>query len=76
MSGKASPADIPVNVIKKSTGLDTRHRSANTALAVHEQQTEAVSVMAKTLEVDLKLCLLNAPQHSECQMYIEHGADL
>lgn len=49
VSSRTSPTDGPVKVIKKNTGLDMCHQSEKTATSVHEQQTEAVSIMAKTL---------------------------
>ncbi len=63
VSSRTSPTDGPVKVIKKSTGLDMCHRSEKTTMSMHEQQTEAVSIMAKTLEVSFRLYFLHAALH-------------
>lgn len=64
VSSKTSPTSGPVKVIKKSTGLDMCHQSEKTASRVHEQQTEALSIMATALEVSFRFCFLHAGLHS------------
>lgn len=68
VSSKTSPTDVPVKVIKKSTGLDMCHQSEKTASSVHEQQTEGVSTMAKTLEVSFQLYFTTHVVHGTCTL--------